>query len=68
MDALSHPLQLLVRYVESSGQAGGKIVKAVNALQGAGMSTGMHDRRGIVAAIRADILATERLRALRTAA
>jgi hypothetical protein len=65
---ISHAVQMLVHYTETTnGQGTGKLIKAVSALEGEEqLDPSRSDwRAGGLAAIRGDLLATERLRALR---
>lgn len=66
---ISHAVQMLVHYTETTnGQGTGKLIKAVSALEGDERleSSSRADLSATgLAAIRGDLLATEKLRALR---
>ena len=64
--SVRHALAMLADYQESTGtQMVGKLAKAKMALEQAGLRTGAEDRAGMVKVIKGDLLAMDRLRALR---
>jgi len=66
--SLRHALRLITDNQDTTGnQASGKVIKATQALDKAGLSRGVVDVTGVVKAIKGDLIATDRLRALRSA-
>ena len=58
-------LSQLVKWQQTSGAPSSKLVKARIALDSAGMMAGSGDTKALIASIRADLVATERLKSLR---
>lgn len=64
--SINHALRTLHRNQGTTGHGVGKMIKAEAVIRDAGLAVGEVDRDGTKRTIKADLLAAERLRALRS--